>query len=98
MPLIGRRIEEVDGWNSSDALRSLDGVWTRDSLARFLADPQGFAPGTTMGAQGLSGSEAAAGGTTSPTCGARRRAVAYSTSGVGREATTCYSVKRRPRR
>ena len=58
--VVGRRIGEVDGWNSSEALRSLGGVWTRDSLARFLADPQGFAPGTTMGAQGLSESEVAA--------------------------------------
>ncbi len=58
--LVGRRIGEVDGWNSSGALRSLDGVWTRDSLARFLADPQAFAPGTTMGSQGLSESEARA--------------------------------------
>ena len=58
--VVGRRIGEVDGWNSSGALRSLGGVWTRDSLARFLADPQGFAPGTTMGAQGLSESEAGA--------------------------------------
>ena len=56
--VVGRRIGEVDGWNSSEALRSLGGVWTRDSLAQFLADPQAFAPGTTMGAQGLSASEA----------------------------------------
>ena len=58
--LIGRRIGEADGWNSSEALRALGGVWTRDSLARFLEDPQGFAPGTTMGGQGLSESEAGA--------------------------------------
>ena len=58
--LIGRRIGEADGWNSSEALRALGGVWTRGSLARFLADPQGFAPGTTMGEQGLSESEAGA--------------------------------------
>ena len=58
--LIGRRIGEVEGWEFSDALRSLDGAWTRDSLAQFLADPQRFAPGTTMGSPGLSESEAGA--------------------------------------
>ena len=58
--VVGRRVGEADGWNFSDALRSLGGVWTTESLADFLADPQGFAPGTTMGSQGLSASDAAA--------------------------------------
>ena len=58
--VVGRRVGQAEGWNFSDALRSLGGVWTTESLADFLADPQGFAPGTTMGSQGLSASEAAA--------------------------------------
>jgi cytochrome c2 len=29
-------------------LRSRGGRWTREALARFLDDPQHFAPGTTM--------------------------------------------------
>ena len=58
--LIGRGIGEAEGWNFSEALRSLDGVWTRDSLAQFLADPQEFAPGTAMGSPGLSPAEAGA--------------------------------------
>ena len=58
--LIGRPIGQVEGWSASDALRSLDGVWTPESLAQFLADPQAFAPGTTMGSQGLSADEAQA--------------------------------------
>ena len=58
--VIGRSVGQVEGWNLSEALRSLSGVWTRESLAQFLADPQGFAPGTTMGSQGLSESEAGA--------------------------------------
>ncbi len=58
--VIGRSVGQVEGWNLSEALRSLGGVWTRESLAQFLADPQGFAPGTTMGSQGFSESEAGA--------------------------------------
>jgi cytochrome c2 len=37
----------------SDALRAKGGRWTRANLARFLADPQAFAPGTTMPAPKL---------------------------------------------
>ena len=58
--VIGRRVGQTDGWDFSDAIRSLGGVWTRESLAEFLADPQEFAPGTTMGLQGLPGSDASA--------------------------------------
>ena len=58
--VVGRRIGQADGWNFSEALRSLDGTWTTDNLADFLADPYGFAPGMTMGSQGLSASEARA--------------------------------------
>lgn len=58
--LIGRRTGQVAGWNFSEALRSLDGAWTRDRLARFLADPQGFAPGTAMSSPGISLVEAGA--------------------------------------
>ena len=58
--VVGRRIGQADDWNFSGALRSLGGVWTTESLAEFLADPQEFAPGTTMGSQGLSASEASA--------------------------------------
>ena len=56
--LIGRRIGELDGWIFSYALHSLDGTWTRENLAQFLAAPQEFAPTTTMGSQGLSTAEA----------------------------------------
>ena len=58
--VVGRGVGQADGWNFSGALRSLGGVWTTESLSKFLADPQEFAPGTTMGAQGLSASEARA--------------------------------------
>ena len=58
--LIGRPIGQIEGWSASDALRKFGGVWTPDSLAQFLAAPQAFAPGTTMGSQGLSADEAQA--------------------------------------
>ena len=58
--LIGRPIGEIEGWSASQSLRSLDGVWTPDRLARFLADPQAFAPGNAMGATGITESEARA--------------------------------------
>ena len=58
--VIGRGVGQVEEWSASVALRSLEGVWTQESLAQFLADPQGFAPGTTMGSQRLSESEAGA--------------------------------------
>ena len=58
--VIGRRVGGAEGWGFSDGLRSLGGVWTTESLARFLADPQGFAPGTTMDSDRLSESEASA--------------------------------------
>ena len=58
--VVGRRVGQTDGWDFSDALRSLGGVWTRERLAEFLADPREFAPGTTMGLQGLPGSDASA--------------------------------------
>ena len=56
--LIGRRIGQLGGWIFSPALRNLDGEWTQESLAQFLAAPQEFAPATTMGSQGLSTAEA----------------------------------------
>ena len=45
---VGRRAGRLEGYEFSDALASLDHVWTWDSLVRFLVDPQAFAPGTSM--------------------------------------------------
>ena len=55
--VIGRRIGEAEGWPFSGALRSLDGVWTPESLAQFLMAPRQFAPGTRMGRPRLDESE-----------------------------------------
>ena len=56
--VIGRRAGSVEGHEYSDAFRSLDHVWTRNSLARFLVDPEAVAPGTSMSAVNISGAEA----------------------------------------
>ena len=46
---LGRRAGAVEGFAGfSDALRSLDRIWTPRDMERYLMDPQGFAPGTTM--------------------------------------------------
>jgi cytochrome c2 len=39
----------------SDALRSRPGSWTTESLVRFISDPEGFAPGTSMPGTGAVG-------------------------------------------
>ena len=41
----------------SRALRAVDGTWDRALLARFLADTQSFAPGTTMPQSSLTAAE-----------------------------------------
>ena len=45
--VVGRRVGSVRGYLFSDALRSLDMAWTPARLARFLANPREFAPGTS---------------------------------------------------
>jgi cytochrome c2 len=54
--VLGRRAASAPGFEYSPAMvaageRGL--VWTRQSLDRFLADPQGYLPGTYMGSPGL---------------------------------------------
>ena len=46
--VFGRRAGTAPGFDYSPALRDLDLVWSADALERWLADPLGFAPGTTM--------------------------------------------------
>lgn len=55
-----RRIAGLADADYSPALRARQGKWDRATLAEFLADPQGFAPGTTMPAPGLGPEEIAA--------------------------------------
>ena len=58
--VIGRTAGEVGGFSFSEALRSSDVVWTRDSIAEFLANPQQFAPGTSMSSSSITEQEARA--------------------------------------
>lgn len=51
--VVGREIAAVGGFGYSGALTGLDGAWTAEELYAFLADPKGYAPGTTMGFAGL---------------------------------------------
>jgi cytochrome c2 len=46
--IIGRPIGGSDGFRYSPALTTRSGRWTEESLDRFLANPQAFAPGNTM--------------------------------------------------
>jgi cytochrome c len=51
--LIGRRAGSLPGIEYSPAMRGWGIVWTRENLDRFLADPPGTLPGTTMGYAGI---------------------------------------------
>ena len=56
---LGRRAGAVEGFaDFSDALRSLDRDWTPGDMERYLVDPQGFAPGTTMTGPALTAEDA----------------------------------------
>ena len=47
--IVGKDIASTEGVRYSNALKSIDGVWTVEQLDSFLKDPRKFAPGTTMG-------------------------------------------------
>ena len=51
--LLGRRAGSVAGFDYSDAMKRANWVWDRNTLDRFLADPQKAVPGTTMGYAGV---------------------------------------------
>ncbi|MGZ8361134.1 MAG: c-type cytochrome [Allosphingosinicella sp.] len=54
--IVGRPVAGERGFNYSPALRRLadrQPRWTTALLDRFLADPEGFSPGTEMGFPGL---------------------------------------------
>ena len=58
--VLGRRAGTVSGYPFSDALRSLDEVWTQPALERFLANPKQFAPGTSKSSLNITPAEASA--------------------------------------
>jgi cytochrome c len=51
--VVGGDIAAVDGFKYSKTLAEMDGQWTDETLAAFLADPRGFAKGTKMSFAGL---------------------------------------------
>lgn len=51
--LVGRRAGDSTYGGYSDALRRTGVIWDRESLDAFLAQPQRFAPGTTMISPGI---------------------------------------------
>jgi len=60
--VVGRRAASVESFTYSDAMREAGRrgvVWDEATLARFLADPESVAPGTTMPYQGGSAAERA---------------------------------------
>jgi cytochrome c len=46
--VLGRRAGTVPGFDYSPAMKRSKLVWTKENLNRFLADPPGVVPGTTM--------------------------------------------------
>jgi cytochrome c len=47
--VFGRAAAQVPGFAYSNALKATRQVWSEDSLERWLADPEKFAPGQRMG-------------------------------------------------
>ena len=51
--VFGRAIGSAPNYQYSSAFRNLSGDWNEETLGRFLAEPRGFAPGTTMEFAGI---------------------------------------------
>jgi cytochrome c len=51
--VVGREIGAVEGFSYSGALEEQADVWTPEHLNAFLEDPRGWAPGTSMGYNGM---------------------------------------------
>jgi cytochrome c2 len=51
--LLGRKAGTVPGYSYSAAMQSSGIVWNEDTLAKFLADPSTFVPGTKMVSAGI---------------------------------------------
>src|SRR5579864_1504252 len=46
--VVGRRAGAMDGYHYSDANRSSGITWDQPTLDKYLTDPRGVVPGTTM--------------------------------------------------
>lgn len=51
--VVGRKAGGVAGFDYSEAMRRSGIVWSEATLDRFLADPLGVVPGSTMGYSGI---------------------------------------------
>lgn len=51
--IVGRAVQEVDGFGYSGALAAAADVWTPENLNAFLEGPRGFAQGTSMSYNGM---------------------------------------------
>lgn len=52
--VVGRPVDSADGYASySGALEEVTDVWTPEALNGFLENPKSYAPGTSMGFNGL---------------------------------------------
>lgn len=51
--VFGRRAAAVPGFNYSDAMEDSGLTWNQATLNRYLADPNGVVPGTTMALPGV---------------------------------------------
>ncbi len=51
--VVGRPVDSAAGFDYSGALSAVVDVWTPEALNAFLESPRGYAPGTTMGFNGL---------------------------------------------
>ncbi len=51
--VVGRSVGAIDGFNYSGALTEVAEVWTPEELNAFLESPRNYAPGTSMGYNGM---------------------------------------------
>ena len=51
--MVGRAVDAADGFGYSGALSKVAETWTPEALDAFLKSPKGYAPGTSMGFNGL---------------------------------------------
>ena len=51
--VVGREKAHVEGFNYSNALKSLGTSWTYENLANYLHDPRSYAPGNRMAFAGI---------------------------------------------
>ena len=51
--IVGREVASADGFGYSGNLVAVVDVWSPEALDQFLANPSGYAPGTTMAYAGL---------------------------------------------